>query len=105
MPIVNWGKSATEYCKLFIFFQSSSILFLFFDSLYKTNLVPVTETTSDSVASEIASAASLAVYLHGAAGDRLAETYSEYGVLASQLPAKMAEEMARLERLRDGESK
>ena len=50
-------------------------------------------------------AASLAVYLHGAAGDRLAETYSEYGVLASQLPAKMAEEMARLERLRDGESK
>ncbi len=49
-------------------------------------------------------AASLAVYLHGAAGDRLSEEFSEYGVLASQLPAMMAREMRALERLRDGET-
>jgi NAD(P)H-hydrate epimerase len=50
-------------------------------------------------------AASLAVYLHGAAGDRLASDLSEYGVLASELPAMIAREIRDLERLRDGESK
>ncbi|MBR6545733.1 MAG: bifunctional ADP-dependent NAD(P)H-hydrate dehydratase/NAD(P)H-hydrate epimerase, partial [Clostridia bacterium] len=48
-------------------------------------------------------AASLAVYLHGAAGDRLAKERSEYGVLASELPEMMAREMRALELLRDGE--
>ena len=32
----------------------------------------------------------LAAYLHGLAGERLAEVYSEYGVLASELPAEAA---------------
>lgn len=50
-------------------------------------------------------AASLAVYLHGAAGDRLAEERSEYGVLASELPEMMAREMRALELLRDGEDR
>ena len=50
-------------------------------------------------------AASLAVYLHGAAGDRLAEECSEYGVLASELPERMAREMRALELLRDGEDR
>ncbi len=35
-------------------------------------------------------AAVLAAYLHGLAGERLAEVYSEYGVLASELPAEAA---------------
>ena len=48
-------------------------------------------------------AASLAVYLHGSAGDRLALEFSEYGVLASQLPAMIARELRALECLRDGE--
>lgn len=50
-------------------------------------------------------AASLAVYLHGVAADRLAREFSEYGVLASQLPAMIARELATLESLRDGEGK
>ncbi len=35
-------------------------------------------------------ALALAAYLHGAAGDALAKEYSEYGVLPSELPPKMA---------------
>lgn len=35
-------------------------------------------------------AAAIAAYLHGLAGERLAEVYSEYGVLASELPAEAA---------------
>lgn len=35
-------------------------------------------------------AAILAAHLHGLAGERLSETYSEYGVLASELPAAAA---------------
>lgn len=35
-------------------------------------------------------AAILAAHLHGLAGERLSETYSEYGVLASELPAMAA---------------
>ncbi len=35
-------------------------------------------------------AAVLAVYLHGEAGDKLAKEYSEYGVLASDIPAAAA---------------
>lgn len=35
-------------------------------------------------------AAILAAHLHGLAGERLSETYSEYGVLASELPATAA---------------
>ena len=49
-------------------------------------------------------AASLAVYLHGAAGDRLAESYSEYGVLSAQIPEQIARELRSLERMRDGEA-
>lgn len=36
------------------------------------------------------SAAVIAAYLHGEAGDRLAKVHSEYGVLASELPAMAA---------------
>jgi NAD(P)H-hydrate epimerase len=35
-------------------------------------------------------AAAAAVYIHGAAGDKLAEEYSEYGVTPSDLPKEMA---------------
>jgi len=35
-------------------------------------------------------AAVLAAHLHGLAGERLSETYSEYGVLASEIPAMAA---------------
>lgn len=35
-------------------------------------------------------AAVIAAYLHGKAGEQLAEVYSEYGVLASELPAEAA---------------
>ncbi|MBQ5389817.1 MAG: NAD(P)H-hydrate dehydratase [Clostridia bacterium] len=35
-------------------------------------------------------AAAIAAYLHGAAGEQLAREYSEYGVLASELPAAAA---------------
>ena len=41
-------------------------------------------------------AACAAVYLHGAAGDTLAATLSEYGVLPSELPAAAARELARI---------
>ncbi len=41
-------------------------------------------------------AAVLGVYLHGAAGDRAALRYSEYGVTASDLPIGIAEEIAQL---------
>ena len=41
-------------------------------------------------------AACAAVYLHGAAGDALATTLSEYGVLPSELPAAAARELARI---------
>ena len=46
------------------------------------------------------SAASLAVYLHGAAGDALAGELSEYGVLPGDLPAAIAREICALERTR-----
>lgn len=39
-------------------------------------------------------AATLAAYLHGLAGERLSEIYSEYGVLASELPAMAAKLLA-----------
>ena len=42
-------------------------------------------------------AARLAVYLHGAAGDRLAATYSTRGVRPSDLPAAMASLLAEVE--------
>lgn len=38
----------------------------------------------------------LGAYLHGRAGERLAETRSSYGVLPSELPLAMAEEIARI---------
>lgn len=41
-------------------------------------------------------AAVLAAHLHGLAGERLSETYSEYGVLASELPATAAKLLAEL---------
>ena len=46
------------------------------------------------------SAASLAVYLHGAAGDTLAGELSEYGVLPGDLPSAIAREICVLERMR-----
>ena len=45
-------------------------------------------------------AACLAVYLHGAAGDALAEELSEYGVLPGDLPSAIAKEIRALERMR-----
>lgn len=41
-------------------------------------------------------AARTAAYLHGAAGERLAEEFSEYGVLPSDLPRAAAKELARI---------
>lgn len=41
-------------------------------------------------------AALAAAYLHGAAGDTLAATLSDYGVLPSELPAAAARELARV---------
>ena len=41
-------------------------------------------------------AAVLAAYLHGLAGERLSETYSEYGVLASELPSMAAKILCEL---------
>lgn len=37
----------------------------------------------------------LAAHLHGLAGERLSETYSEYGVLASEIPAAAAKILAK----------
>ena len=42
--------------------------------------------------------ASLAVFIHGMAGDRLAKEYSEYGVTPSDLPREMARVIAQLEK-------
>ena len=44
--------------------------------------------------------AMLGVYLHGAAGDALAEVYSTYGVTPSDLPIAIAHQLAELERER-----
>lgn len=41
-------------------------------------------------------ALALGAYLHGAAGDSLAREYSEYGVLPSELPRRMAELLAKI---------
>lgn len=41
-------------------------------------------------------ALAIAAYLHGRAGDSLAEELSEYGVLPSELPRQMAKELARI---------
>ena len=41
-------------------------------------------------------ALALAAYLHGKAGDTLAEEYSEYGVLPSELPRQMAKLLAKI---------
>ena len=41
-------------------------------------------------------AACAAAYLHGAAGDTLAATLSDYGVLPSELPFATARELARI---------
>ncbi len=46
-------------------------------------------------------AAAISVYLHGLAGDGLAREFSTYGVTPSDLPKKIAEELARLERGED----
>ena len=43
-------------------------------------------------------AAALAVYIHGRAGDNLAEEYSEYGVTPSDLPKEMAKVVRSLEK-------
>ena len=43
---------------------------------------------------------SLGVYLHGAAGDALAEDYSSFGVTPSDLPVAIAHQLAELERER-----
>ena len=40
------------------------------------------------------SASAIAAYLHGTAGDRLAEKYSEYGVTPSDLPKEVARVIA-----------
>jgi NAD(P)H-hydrate repair Nnr-like enzyme with NAD(P)H-hydrate dehydratase domain len=40
-------------------------------------------------------AAAIGVYFHGAAGDALASLYSEYGVLARELPEWIAREIGR----------
>ena len=48
--------------------------------------------------------AALGAYIHGAAGDDLSASYSEYGVTPSDLPRAMAKVMRRLELLRDGGS-
>ena len=45
-------------------------------------------------------AASLGVYLHGAAGDRLAERFSEFGVLPSDLPTAAAEVLREIEQMK-----
>ncbi len=45
-------------------------------------------------------AACLSVYLHGAAGDTLAQELSEYGVLPGDLPRAIAREIRALERMR-----
>ena len=47
-----------------------------------------------------ASAAALAAYIHGAAGNKCAEEYSEYGVTPSDLPRAMAREMSQLCKLK-----
>jgi NAD(P)H-hydrate epimerase len=39
-------------------------------------------------------AAALAAYLHGRAGDRLAAEYSDFGVIAEDLPKAIAREIA-----------
>ena len=44
------------------------------------------------------SATALAAYLHGAAGDSLAVSYSEYGVTPSDLPREIAGVLSKLER-------
>ena len=44
-------------------------------------------------------AVALAAYLHGRAGDTLAEEYSNYGVTPSDLPKAVAKELSALERL------
>ena len=38
----------------------------------------------------------IAAYIHGAAGDRLSDVYSDYGVTPSDLPREMAKEIKRL---------
>lgn len=49
-------------------------------------------------------AATVSVYLHGAAGDILAKRFSNYGVTPSDLPSKIAEEIAEFESLADFKS-
>ena len=48
-----------------------------------------------SMSDEIA--ATVSVFLHGAAGDSLAKTYSTYGVIPSEIPRSIAEQLARME--------
>ena len=49
------------------------------------------------------SAAVLAVYLHGAAGDVLSREYSPYGVRPDDLPREIARQIARLSGLQNGQ--
>ena len=45
-------------------------------------------------------AAAIAAFLHGAAGERLAEIYSDYGVLPGDLPAEAAKYLCKVEKLK-----
>ena len=66
---------------------SGDVLAGFVASLAAQNIEPLT-------------AAALGVYFHGAAGDRLAEEFSTYGVTPSDLPKQIARELARAEQAR-----
>jgi len=46
-------------------------------------------------------AAALASYLHGKAGDALAEKYSDFGVIAEDLPRAMAREIAVIQKKKE----
>ncbi len=45
----------------------------------------------------LGNAAVLAAYLHGKAGDRCQTEYSDFGVIAEDLPSAVAKEIARLQ--------
>lgn len=55
-----------------------------------SGLIVSLSASSDAPTADIAA---LACYIHGLAGDRLAEMYSEYGVTPSDLPREMAKVM------------
>ena len=51
--------------------------------------------------SSLGKAAALAAYLHGRAGDRLAAEYSDFGVLAEDLPKAIAREIAFIQKKKE----